>query len=256
MLIVSILSLSNYPFRTIMSTARKPRKKANGASDSIQDYPQKLQAKIRQKLISNGFGNKFLPKRSIAEVVDGIDFNTLLPRASPDLIAFVRIDAAKVLLTTLLTLELPSQDLVKVMEKFKAERFTDKTLPVEDISKCKRCVDSESLARCICSSCDEFSRNYEGDFCPHDVALDLFHEKPWSHMCCQRFCENQWMFLAHVFKKSVQPELPEETVLPFTRKSSVPRSGHFSNVYEATLHADYQDEFKAVRSRNDPGLWS
>ncbi|KAI3324604.1 HET-domain-containing protein [Xylariaceae sp. AK1471] len=216
--------------------ARRPNKKP------LRDF----QGIIVSALTSSGFDGRFLPQSALSSLIGNADLGVLLPRASEDLIKFVRRDAPRVFLTIALSLDVSGDELVEVVKSFQERRFTDKALPVENIELHMRCLDRESDVRCKCPECTLLCEK-GGVSCAHDKVLNVFHNEDWGSSTFGNFYNNQWIFSAPVFKKSnfrqFNTELPEKTILPFTWKSTKPHSGHFSNVFEAKLHADHQDEF-------------
>ncbi|KAK7709694.1 hypothetical protein SLS57_008599 [Botryosphaeria dothidea] len=101
------------------------------------------------------------------------------------------------------------------MNVFKHYRFNDDVFPINE----PLCATPEKL------------RN-----CSHVDVLDVFHYMPWSHSTIQKFCEEQWTFLAPVFTESAaKQELPLNSILPYTWIDTVSKHSHFSRVTKAKV---------------------
>ncbi|KAI1298562.1 heterokaryon incompatibility protein-domain-containing protein [Xylaria venustula] len=217
-------------------------------SDDNQNYPREIRDKISRLLVESSFEGKFLPESSLPKVVGDIDFDRLLPGASEALITFVNTRAIRVFLTALLSIiDITEPRLVEVAKSFQEKGFTDKYLPIKDISKRGRCFSPDSYLRCRCKECGHARGRGKAD-CPHDPALDSFHMMEWNKLSFDTFLCKQWMFIAPVFKKSnfkiLKSNLPNQTVLPFIWKDPRPFIGHFSNVFHAKLHVAHQDGYE------------
>ncbi|KAI0976973.1 heterokaryon incompatibility protein-domain-containing protein [Xylaria arbuscula] len=218
------------------------------ACDDDQVYPREIRDNINRLLVQSSFGDKFLPESSLPQVVGDIDFDRLLPGASKALISFINTKAIRVFLTALISInDITKPGLVEVAKSFQAKGFTDKCLPIKDISKHGRCFGPNRELRCRCKKCVLALKRGNAD-CRHDQALDSFHMREWKKRCFDSFLSTQWKFIAPVFKKhnfqSLKIDLPNETVLPFIWKDSKPFIGHFSDVFHTKLHVAHQDGYE------------
>ncbi|KAI0107834.1 heterokaryon incompatibility protein-domain-containing protein [Nemania sp. FL0031] len=236
-------------------------RRGSSASEDDEMYTRGIYAFILGKLVkSDHYGGSFLPESSLNTVAEYIDFDRLLPDASTALIEFIKKEAMKVFLATLISVEIDGYKLKKIAESFKANRLTDKSLPVNDIAEHGMCA-----YRCDCDKCIHTRRERR---CKHDQAMDSFH-RVWGPVSFRNFLQNQWKFCAPVFKRNTiqqfENELPEETILPFVGKDDRQHSGHFSDVFHVKLHAAHQEEhnpnggdvniaLKALKNTPDEGI--
>ncbi|KAI1122254.1 HET-domain-containing protein [Nemania abortiva] len=194
---------------------------------SSAKYINLRRSEIKHELVENYLQMEYLPDSSLPNVIEDTDFETMLPGASEQLIHFICTEASKVFLATLMSYNWSGHVLRDVFERFQEMDFTDKALPIEDITK-----------KNVCSNFDVTS-----DGCSHNSTLDVFHEQ-WDVAAVEAFHRNQWKFIAPVFMRDnierFNQELPHGTILPFRRKQPT-GGGHFSDVFEARLRADHQD---------------
>ncbi|GAW25874.1 putative serine threonine protein kinase [Rosellinia necatrix] len=199
------------------------------AVEEDHDYLGDCQSQIYDGFVKSGFGGRFMPESSLSLLVAGIDFSLLLPGASKDLTGFIRSKAKRVFLTTLISTTCDGPDLVVVFDTFQKHGFTDAILPVENIPKNK-------------------SRTQGSSVVGHNIISASFGIKQWGFVSIKNFQEYQWKFISPVFDqsylKNYSKGLPENAILPFVRKIKIPQSGHFSDVYQATLREDHQDKLK------------
>ncbi|KAI0474846.1 heterokaryon incompatibility protein-domain-containing protein [Xylaria cf. heliscus] len=188
----------------------------------------------------------FLPESSLFEMVNGIEFDRLLPDADKDLIDFIKTKAIRVFLAALLSVDKSGPRLVKVAKSFQENQLTDDNLPIPDITGRGRCLNPKGHFRWTCPSsccCKNFDANVD---CAHGLALDSFHIEEWSTVSFKNFLTQQWKFIAPLFEKDNLQQfkngLPEWTILPFIEKDPISHSSHFSNVFHAKLHSAHQQE--------------
>lgn len=181
----------------------------------------------------------FLPDRYFTRLVTETKVIELLPSASSALVNFVCNEAKRIFLILIFgtfVFDAPEKEVVSVIDQFRKHQLNDKLLPIEDITgRCK--------AEAFCSR-RRGAQKIGNRECVHDAALNVFHDERWDSFKFKHFRQTQWTFSAPVFRKNdFKQELSAGVVLPLTWASENPREGHFSKVYEATLHADHQDEF-------------
>ncbi|GKT51647.1 homeodomain-interacting protein kinase 1 [Colletotrichum spaethianum] len=195
--------------------------------DQNQDLYTKAKNMMRDSAASNG-ECLFLPESQLCSLVNDRSFTSSLgDNPPPGLIKFVRDEAPRVFLTIWWTFEdSDSSELVSIMTKFQKCRFTDDVLPIDNNAK-----------TCL-------KRGQDAKHCSHKQALDVFHDDSiWKTRKIDRFCENQWAFIAPVFTKGdAKRRLPASSRLPFLEFRDAGR-GAFSDVFKAELLADHQKEF-------------
>jgi len=195
--------------------------------ESIRDH-------VEEKEIKSHFGNRFVPEDSISELIKKVKLESLFP--DKGLAEFVRSKARKVFLITVVSMDSNNSELVQIMKIFREKGLSDEMLPIPELHKNGECI-HRTIAK------TEYHSRSNQDRCRHPSCLSAFHQKPWTRQKFGYFYGHQWLFTAPVFSTSncskYTKELPENTVLPVTWRNPTPRSGHFSDVYEAEIHADH-----------------
>ncbi|KAI1815225.1 HET-domain-containing protein [Poronia punctata] len=186
------------------------------AINTVSDNPGPNGAEYAVELLQH-----YIPAESVKNIIENINFELLLPGAPHDLVEYVRTEARKLLLITVLALGQES-GLVEAVTYFRQLEATDDILPIPDI------VDI--------------------DIIPRTSPLRVFCDKPWNRFGLRNFFREQWMFLAPVFSGAkFKQELANQICLPFTlKKGGVHRNGHFSTVYEVVLHPDHLVGFESI----------
>lgn len=124
-----------------------------------------------------------------------------------DLIKFIITSAKKLFAITLIS-GIASKRLHMVMKIFKASHYDDSKLP---------------------TSMDQSKPPWS-------------HLSRWSNVVKGRFADNQWIFLAPVFREDqVRMELDNRHILPFKLASDQRREGNFSDVWEVTINKAHQE---------------
>ncbi|KAF4304736.1 serine threonine protein kinase [Botryosphaeria dothidea] len=115
------------------------------------------------------------------------------------------------------------------MKEFRRLNFNDDVLPIKETP---------------CAKSGIF------DDCSHSQALAVFHDRDlWSYDTIQKFCEEQWTFLAPVFTESAaKQELPLNSILPYTWMDTVSKHSHFSRVTKAKIRTDHLAVVETVRT--------
>lgn len=172
----------------------------------------------------------------------------------PALVRFIVNDAPKTFAITLLAIE-DSSKLLKAMEAFKCHGFTDRLLPIKDLSEAVACsawcTDRTSVCGPKCAAED-------GRICHgmHDAALDVFHHTCWDATSFKHFYDDQWSFLVQKFEleKFEYNNIDAKIVLPFIptvakkgeEKEKRGKAGYFSEVSHAKMLTEYHDSYDSV----------
>ncbi|KAI0392353.1 HET-domain-containing protein [Xylariaceae sp. FL0594] len=216
-----------------------PDQESVSADDEAEGNDYRTLEYVRFQIDSRAVLNheriRFIPETSIPELISAIDPASLLPDPSNEILTeFVLSKARKVFLITLKALANHSkEELVQAVRNFMQQGFSDAVLPIPNLEE-------EGICR---HRNIDFSRRPQALTCKHAPHLRVFHQKPWSRQTVADFWRLQWSFRAPVFSpdnfEEYKEELPWETVLPITWKARKARGGHFSNVYQAKIHASH-----------------
>ncbi|CZR49169.1 uncharacterized protein FPRO_12602 [Fusarium proliferatum ET1] len=163
----------------------------------------------------------FLPESEIKSLVAPDKIKLLLPNAKPELVDFICKDAKKLFLTA----SLHHGNLQDIMGTFKGHGMTDKYLPIRDLTSEDRYCDvhTEGLQR----------------VCSHEKALEAFHR--WDAHDVWNFYNDQWKFCAPMLNmECISQEFHPKHILPFIKKGTTQKDGHFSTVFEAVIHPSHQ----------------
>lgn len=146
-----------------------------------------------------------------------------------DLVRFIVDDAKKVFGAALRSSSESGFGLISIMKEFRRLNFNDDVLPIKETP---------------CAKSGIF------DDCSHSQALAVFHDRDlWSYDTIQKFCEEQWTFLAPVFTESAaKQELPLNSILPYTWMDTVSKHSHFSRVTKAKIRTDHLAVVETVRT--------
>lgn len=169
----------------------------------------------------------------------------------PALVQFIINDAPKTFAIALLAIE-DSSKLLKAMEGFRHHGFTDKFLPIKDLSGAVAC-NAWSAERT--SVCGAECKAMNGRKCHgmHHAALDVFHHSCWDAISFKHFYGDQWSFLVQKFEleKFEYNNIDAKIVLPFVptaaeQEGKGGKAGYFSEVSHAKMLTEYHDSYDPV----------
>ncbi|KAK4496275.1 hypothetical protein PRZ48_012255 [Zasmidium cellare] len=167
---------------------------------------------------------KFLPHSHIARLVTLSAIRECVPGISPGLADFVFTQAAKVF-AILIHSKCYWGSLRDALQLCSDYGLTDETLPIPEID----------------GVCFHHERE-TGRGCEHKPHLNVFHESDWGISAWGSFYDDQWHFLAPVFRFERDRfgyNFPRGTILPILKFGVDRAEGHFGSVTEASIDEDH-----------------